>query len=537
MDPFSIISGVAGISAAGASLSRLILDIVSGARNAPKEAFDIARAISDLSIILSELRRVLKDGSEIYRRKLLRRVQSAMRRIERLHGVISEMLDVTSKTARIMWSFRRSKATTILYQIESHKTGINMILHTMVLAVQLKQLARSRTSINDVQQTSDKDDVLLARQQAENLVQMSYCSIRDLLDQGGQGQQSSMGDPDIQDDGDSNVSDHDDEGSGETNSSNQLMLRKIPNEDAAMWLYDLVFSPATDADASDGAQRPNAASTPEATETSPDPEVLSNSTELILHQQRRVNQLQHYVREPAKRSSVVNELLAEWTTLAEDEIEVALSESEQPGNESEVQVIHFKDAVGRKFSFPWAVAKKWKGMTGYIMEAFVHVDVLGPHVQAGHYDLVGPNGVIILPSTWEVLARAGDAITMQMWPIDVRSTGPKSASPNAAPTPSTGFQPIPRRPPMPPGFNIKQQMPMGNPNPGRPGPPPAPPTFNGQPVPLGKGPPQPPTNGQRDASSSPSKSPMPSIHLLPPRIVPAKRRSREKQNNARPVSE
>lgn len=142
MDPFSIISGVAGISQAGASLSKLIYDIISGARNAPREAFDIARGVSDLSIILSELRRILKDGKDIYSRKLLRRVSSAMKRISRLHGLISAMLDVSNAAARLMWTFRRSKATSILYQIESHKTGINMILHIMVLAVQSKQLKK-----------------------------------------------------------------------------------------------------------------------------------------------------------------------------------------------------------------------------------------------------------------------------------------------------------------------------------------------------------------------------------------------------------
>ena len=31
-------------------------------------------------------------------------------------------------------------------------------------------------------------------------------------------------------------------------------------------------------------------------------------------------------------------------------------------------------------------------MEELIKQAFVHVDVIGPHVQAGHYDLIGPNG-------------------------------------------------------------------------------------------------------------------------------------------------
>jgi hypothetical protein len=52
-----------------------------------------------------------------------------------------------------------------------------------------------------------------------------------------------------------------------------------------------------------------------------------------------------------------------------------------------------------------------------IRQAFVHVDVIGPHVADGHYDLVGPNGEIILPRAWETIIQPGWSITMQMWPI------------------------------------------------------------------------------------------------------------------------
>jgi hypothetical protein len=50
--------------------------------------------------------------------------------------------------------------------------------------------------------------------------------------------------------------------------------------------------------------------------------------------------------------------------------------------------IKFKDAVGRKYSFPWHIVKTWKGMEELIKQAFLHVDVIGPHVFDGHYDLV-----------------------------------------------------------------------------------------------------------------------------------------------------
>ncbi|KAL8798044.1 MAG: hypothetical protein Q9200_007830, partial [Gallowayella weberi] len=49
--------------------------------------------------------------------------------------------------------------------------------------------------------------------------------------------------------------------------------------------------------------------------------------------------------------------------------------------------------------------------------AFLHVEVIGPHVAEGHYDLVGPNGEIILPQVWETVIEPDWTISMHMWPI------------------------------------------------------------------------------------------------------------------------
>ncbi|KAF2472283.1 uncharacterized protein BDR25DRAFT_167002, partial [Lindgomyces ingoldianus] len=65
--------------------------------------------------------------------------------------------------------------------------------------------------------------------------------------------------------------------------------------------------------------------------------------------------------------------------------------------------IRFKDAVGRKFSFPFHLCKSWGGMSDLIRQAFIHISALRPHVFNGYYDLVGPDGSIILPQTWETV--------------------------------------------------------------------------------------------------------------------------------------
>ena len=79
--------------------------------------------------------------------------------------------------------------------------------------------------------------------------------------------------------------------------------------------------------------------------------------------------------------------------------------------------IRFKDAVGRRFSFPWHMCKTWKGMESLIKRAFLHVDVIGAHVQEGHYDLMGPEGELILPQVWDAMVKPGWEVSMHMWPI------------------------------------------------------------------------------------------------------------------------
>lgn len=80
--------------------------------------------------------------------------------------------------------------------------------------------------------------------------------------------------------------------------------------------------------------------------------------------------------------------------------------------------IKFKDALGRKFSFPFRLCSTWQGMEDLIKQAFHGVDGLGPQVQEGWYDLIGPDGEIILASVWEKTIQPDWSVTMAMWPMD-----------------------------------------------------------------------------------------------------------------------
>ena len=117
-------------------------------------------------------------------------------------------------------------------------------------------------------------------------------------------------------------------------------------------------------------------------------------------------------------------------------------EREGPPNEDIAkESIKFKDCVGRKFNFPFHKCMKWDGIARLIKQAFLHVDIIGEHVNQGHYDLTGPDGGIILPQVWESIVQPGWEITMHLWPMpeDIRNldtsdvyTRPNAAQPSSA---------------------------------------------------------------------------------------------------------
>ncbi|EER36741.1 predicted protein [Histoplasma capsulatum H143] len=107
---------------------------------------------------------------------------------------------------------------------------------------------------------------------------------------------------------------------------------------------------------------------------------------------------------------------AEAAIKTAEAVAAATAAARAPSTEKK-KPIKFKDAVGRKFSFPFHLCNTWPGMEDLIRQAFLHVDVIGPHVAEGHYDLVGPNGDIILPQVWETVVEPDWAITMHMWPV------------------------------------------------------------------------------------------------------------------------
>ncbi|KAI1114886.1 hypothetical protein F5Y14DRAFT_460976 [Nemania sp. NC0429] len=426
MDPLSIIGSIAGISTAGISLSRAIYDVISSVRNAPKEVSDIAKGLCDLSITLKELRRVLNGGRDVYRRKLIRRLASAIRRVGQVQGEIKSLLEGTSSLAKLKWIFRKSKVTELLYAIESHKTSISLILQTMILAVQLKEISRYNEKThfgNDSKEIEERlNDVALARQQADNMVQRSFHSLQEPASE----TTRLVSSPPSDKRGDS------DQDAGSHNQ--QIQTRSVQSSDSAMWLFDLVFSPVIEANSDsveyecDQRSNHSIVATPKASEDSEESTGNSSSSQTLnLHSHPSLKKLQALTQQPPEASTVINELLSEWTTLTEGEIEgveqVKRREriprhSSTSGTAEDTEMIHFKDAFGRKFNFPFELVRDWKGMEELIKNAFLHVDSIGAQVQHGYYDILNSREIIVVPKLWKYFVKPGETFSMHMWPMD-----------------------------------------------------------------------------------------------------------------------
>ncbi|PVH72826.1 hypothetical protein DL98DRAFT_520285 [Cadophora sp. DSE1049] len=162
--------------------------------------------------------------------------------------------------------------------------------------------------------------------------------------------------------------------------------------------------------------------------------------------------------------------------------------------------IRFKDAVGRKYSFPFHLAATWNGVEELIKQAFLHVDVLGPHVNEGHYDLMCSSGdlsgQIILPQVWETMVEPGWEVNMHMWPL------PDPLKP--MPPPPQRYPGPPKGPPLGPGVRAA------------PPPPPVPQAFNGPPPPPGQAVPWPSSGSARRREAPPPPLPPGGLHSPTP---------------------
>jgi len=102
-------------------------------------------------------------------------------------------------------------------------------------------------------------------------------------------------------------------------------------------------------------------------------------------------------------------------------------------------------------------------MEEFIRQPFLHVEGLWYTFAEGHYDLIRPNGEIILPLVWEIVIKPGWSVSTHMWlaipgptpshyfRLQSRQDGRVSRSPPPVPPPATTREPPPPLPASWPG--------------------------------------------------------------------------------------
>lgn len=230
------------------------------------------------------------------------------------------------------------------------------------------------------------------------MVQDSYYSLRDVVET------RSYTTPVPAEEEKEEDNDNADENSGGA-AENQVEVWREQSNDTAMWLYDLVFSTAVEASRDTESTKTSDSPSPEALphgQLLKEPSEASNTTLLALCQNTSMQQLQAMAQQPPPVKSVVSELLSEWTTLTEDEIEGTTAERKgkdsmagiDRSNESGVieDMVTFEDPKGRKFVFPFEVAKEWS------------VSIV-PHQSIGRHGVEGNLLISKQPREWKDTSR------------------------------------------------------------------------------------------------------------------------------------
>ncbi len=184
---------------------------------------------------------------------------------------------------------------------------------------------------------------------------MSYQSLRDAIS--GQGKHAEGSETDQ---ADATVPEPD----GTQSDQRQRRRGDSERHNTTHWLYELVFS--SYAESLSGSLPPTSKSTNHGAEAEgPDGPNHANgvsSTEPLapLSSTPDHMQLAAMIQTPVEVPSVVDELLAEWTTLTEDEI-AGVVEAGSGRFEPEVPIamIKVKDAIGRRFYFPYQQCRTW----------------------------------------------------------------------------------------------------------------------------------------------------------------------------------
>jgi len=194
-------------------------DIASGMRGAPSEVKDFAAQIEELTGIMSSVYQILESQQHLFKPQLFKQVHSAFQRFEDLIREIKKLIPAgtTKRTSwkPFLWAFSNRKKVR-----ESMGQSIEAIKSSMQLVLNMASLATSSSSHGVISDLALKLDILGAD------VKRCHKVVQRLEHGSGNGNTP---------------------GKRDTVAARNLRMQHQANvrEDAATWLYRLVFLPAT----------------------------------------------------------------------------------------------------------------------------------------------------------------------------------------------------------------------------------------------------------------------------------------------------
>ncbi|KAK8086015.1 hypothetical protein PG994_000989 [Apiospora phragmitis] len=405
----------------GAAISSALFDLLSTTGHAPREVYEVAKAVSDLSVNVSRINHVWPPPGKMPKYtpkpRLERQLTATVERIAALHDEIQALIDPGNAAARLLWAFRRARWRSLLLRADAYIAGISIISNTLVLADQLKKLQHFRSeSVGDKYITT-------TRQQLESLVQILHQSILTLSAKsdvcypvgGVEGEKF-----DAQGGINYLLSD----------ASDSLIGTSPSLEDTATWLYNLVFSSTAK-----GPRQQQEWDTEE-----DDTATEARNSHALIHRHgmqdsRQNHRVQSLIHKPFNARIIVNTLLSKWTSLSKRDVYMtsfttqaeggtdSSSSLSVPGELGHPSDVHLTDARYRKYRIPWDVAKTWVGMEGFIYQLFCRTG-LWPRVLNEQFDLLGENDIILRPQIYDRLIQPGASLVMRMWALEPTPSGP-----------------------------------------------------------------------------------------------------------------
>ncbi|TID14338.1 hypothetical protein E6O75_ATG09417 [Venturia nashicola] len=145
-DPFSIIAGIAGVSAVGVQLSISLYEISNKLITAPKEIADIASELASLASVFDQLKTTLDANRKLVKDQLIVTASETLTRFDALQKDITEIIASVGKCdrpwERLKWLFKESRIASLMAKVNAVKASLHLLVSIIQIAVTVSVGAR-----------------------------------------------------------------------------------------------------------------------------------------------------------------------------------------------------------------------------------------------------------------------------------------------------------------------------------------------------------------------------------------------------------